>query len=168
MIQKTSECYIPHAPVFTVPRGSPIGCVPNNPNMSTINHDSKPDIEQYESDVKKEDAYHDPALPSYPGVDAVAQQTLAEGRSPWKVILTNPRLLLLIMAVQSNAIIVGVEFSLPGNLLGIQVSVYCILTESAGHADLTLIETLQSFCKLMGYYSEGSQDYQIEAQHLSM
>lgn len=136
--------------------------------MSFINQESKPEIELYESDVKKEDAYHDPALPKYPGVEAVAQQTLAEGRSPWKVILTNPRLLLLIMAVQSNAIIVGVEFSLPGNLLGIQVSAYCISTEPAGHAYLTLIQSLQSFCKLMGYYSEGSQDYQVKAQHLSV
>jgi hypothetical protein len=65
-----------------------------------------------------------------------AHETLQEGRSPWKVLLENKKALLLILAVQvthsnnpttpcalltsqSNAIIVGVEFSLPGNLLGI-------------------------------------------------
>lgn len=82
----------------------------------------KTEIEMYEGDMKEEIAYIDHAKPQHLGVDAVAQQTLAEGRSPWKVILANPKLLALIMIVQSNAIIVGVEFSLPGNLLGIQVS----------------------------------------------
>jgi hypothetical protein len=92
-------------------------------DFTEVAHERKQEIELYENDTKDQAAYHDPTKPHYPGVDAVAQETLAEGRSPWKVILANPRLLLLIMAVQSNAIIVGVEFSLPGNLLGIQVSV---------------------------------------------
>ncbi|KAJ9107001.1 hypothetical protein QFC19_002869 [Naganishia cerealis] len=105
----------------------------------------KAEVELYEQGVKEGIPYQDHAGTTKIAVDAVAQQTLAEGRSPWKVILANPRLLALIMAVQSNAIIVGVEFSLPGNLLGIQ-----------------------SFCKLMGYYSESSADYQVEAQHLSV
>ncbi|KAJ9114713.1 hypothetical protein QFC22_005589 [Naganishia vaughanmartiniae] len=104
----------------------------------------KAEIETYEHELKDID-YQNGGLIADQGVNAVAQQTLAEGRSPWKVILANPRLLALIMIVQSNAIIVGVEFSLPGNLLGIQ-----------------------SFCKLMGYYSDKSASYQVEAQHLSV
>ncbi|GFZ45718.1 hypothetical protein JCM24511_03447 [Saitozyma sp. JCM 24511] len=48
-----------------------------------------------------------------------AAEAQKEGRSPWKVLLENKKVLLLILAVQSNAIIVGVEFSMPGNLLGI-------------------------------------------------
>jgi hypothetical protein len=84
--------------------------------------DGKPEIDVYDHDAKQEITYIDHTLPHHLGVDAVAQQTLAEGQSPWKVILANPKLLALIMIVQSNAIIVGVEFSLPGNLLGIQVS----------------------------------------------
>lgn len=81
----------------------------------------KPEIETYEHELKEID-YQDGSRGRDHAINAVAQQTLAEGRSPWKVILANPRLLALIMVVQSNAIIVGVEFSLPGNLLGIQVS----------------------------------------------
>jgi len=40
--------------------------------------------------------------------------------------------------LQSNAIVVGIEFSLPGNLLGIQ-----------------------AFCKEFGYYSETEGKYQV-------
>jgi len=47
------------------------------------------------------------------------EETHKEARNPWKVLLENKKLLLLILAVQSNAVIVGVEFSMPGNLLGI-------------------------------------------------
>lgn len=36
-------------------------------------------------------------------------ETREAGRSPWKVLLANKRALLLILAVQSNAIFVGVE-----------------------------------------------------------
>jgi hypothetical protein len=82
----------------------------------------KAEIETYEHELKEIDNQDGNRDGQDQGVSAVAQQTLAEGRSPWKVILANPRLLALIMVVQSNAIIVGVEFSLPGNLLGIQVS----------------------------------------------
>jgi hypothetical protein len=91
-------------------------------DIRPMQEDGKPEIDIFEHDTKQEIAYIDHDIPVHPGVDAVAQQTLAEGQSPWKVILANPKLLALIMIVQSNAIIVGVEFSLPGNLLGIPVS----------------------------------------------
>jgi len=58
------------------------------------------------------------------------EETHKEARSPWKVLFENKKALLLILAVQSNAMIVGVEFSMPGNLLGIpaflkEVSTLC-------------------------------------------
>jgi hypothetical protein len=94
--------------------------------------------------------------------DAVLQETLKQAESPWKVLLQNFKAICVILAVQvsiidsldqsytsqrrlilhcylqSNAIVVGIEFSLPGNLLGIQ-----------------------AFCKEFGYYSESERKYQV-------
>jgi hypothetical protein len=49
-------------------------------------------------------------FPTNNWVDQGARAALAEGESTWKVLLANPRALAVILAVQSNAIMVGIEF----------------------------------------------------------
>jgi len=57
--------------------------------------------------TEKADIQHDEQLDKTIHMISGADQALAEGRSPWKVLWENKKALLIIMAVQSNAIIVG-------------------------------------------------------------
>ncbi|GAA5922793.1 hypothetical protein JCM3775_006138 [Rhodotorula graminis] len=52
-------------------------------------------------------------------LDEAGEGLRAEARNPWTVLKENRRAAAVILAIQSNAIIVGIEFSLPGNLLGV-------------------------------------------------
>jgi hypothetical protein len=82
--------------------------------MDTKNDSNVLTTEQYNEDATTTaERKHDATL------QLGFEESQAVARNPWKVLLENKKIFLLILAVQSNAIIVGVEFSMPGNLLGI-------------------------------------------------
>ncbi|KAL8291287.1 hypothetical protein RQP46_002265 [Phenoliferia psychrophenolica] len=70
-------------------------------------------------------------------------ETREAGKNPWHVLLANKRALLIILAVQSNAIFVGFEFTLPGTLLGVP-----------------------AFVKQFGSIAPGATEFAVEAKHL--
>lgn len=90
--------------------------------------------------------------------------SLSEGRSPWPVIKENLKLCMIVLAVQvrenqslapkmfslqlwlqTNGIILGLEYTFLGALVGVQ-----------------------AFCRTMGSYDEGSGSYAVAASTLSL
>ncbi|KAK4700304.1 hypothetical protein P7C70_g5944, partial [Phenoliferia sp. Uapishka_3] len=95
--------------------------------------------------------------------EQVAIQTIADLKSPWKVLLSNKRTLILIIAVQSNAIIVGFEFSLPGNLLGVPAFVkqFGAVSPATGEyaiaaSSLTIWAALFATFQVIGQFTAGA------------
>ncbi|KAG0655501.1 hypothetical protein C6P46_000847 [Rhodotorula mucilaginosa] len=90
----------------------------------------------------KQEIYHDEKVFA---LDEAGQALRAEARSPWKVLRENARAVAVVLAVQSSAIIVGIEFSLPGNLLAIP-----------------------AFLRQFGSLSEKTGKYAIASKHLTI
>ncbi|GAA5999662.1 uncharacterized protein JCM10292_003680 [Rhodotorula paludigena] len=64
----------------------------------------------------KHEIYHEDKVTT---LDEAGENLRRSARNPWTVLKENRRALAVILAIQSNAIIVGIEFALPGNMLGI-------------------------------------------------
>ncbi|KAH6957824.1 general substrate transporter [Ilyonectria sp. MPI-CAGE-AT-0026] len=73
------------------------------------------------------------------------QDTLAEARSPWVVIQDNVKTCTVILVVQTNGIILGLEYVLLGALVGVQ-----------------------AFCNTMGSYDSETESYMVAATTLSL
>ncbi|GAA5987219.1 hypothetical protein JCM10908_001864 [Rhodotorula pacifica] len=95
-----------------------------------------------ESSQFKQEIYHDEKVFA---LDEAGQALRTEARSPWRVLRENARAVAVVLAVQSSAIIVGIEFSLPGNLLAIP-----------------------AFLRQFGSVSPATGKYAIAAEHLTI
>ncbi|OJJ42785.1 hypothetical protein ASPZODRAFT_104447 [Penicilliopsis zonata CBS 506.65] len=71
--------------------------------------------------------------------------SLAEAKSPWRVLRENVKLCTVIFIVQMNGMVLGLEYSLLGALVGVQ-----------------------AFCKTMGHYDESTDAYAVRAWTLSL
>ncbi|KAK4940578.1 hypothetical protein LTR10_019337 [Elasticomyces elasticus] len=72
-------------------------------------------------------------------------ESLAEARKPWPVIKENLRTFIVILAVQTNGVILGLEYVLLGALVGVQ-----------------------AFCRTMGHYDSATKSYAVAASTLSL
>jgi hypothetical protein len=70
---------------------------------------------------------------------------LSRGSPPWQVIKNNVKICIVIVVVQTNGIILGLEYVLLGALVGVQ-----------------------AFDRVMGSYNEADQRYEVAAWTLSL
>ena len=103
-----------------------------------------------DADGHVEEVGSNSSLPKEMTIDQTAfnkakQDALSQGSPPWQVIKDNVKTCVVIVAVQTNGIILGLEYVLLGALVGVQ-----------------------AFDRVMGSYNAADKRYEIAAWTLSL